>query len=167
MEILTHPKELTRENLEEWRKEFVKKIGRTTTRTDLDRLLLAVERRDFEDQWMGNWTEIIFENGKGKVTGEYDSEEFEISEFERRILDRNENLKNTEIIKSALIEENGEWTLDCLLKEISRGGEAVVLEETISGQKVAVRVACFDSVLFTENMDDLSFEWHLAKGDFS
>jgi hypothetical protein len=162
---------LTRDNLEEWRKEFVKKMTRTTTRMDLDRLILAVDRREFEIEEMGKWTEVIFENEKGKVR-EKDgysitySEEFEISEFERKILEQNQNLKNTEIKKSALTQENGEWTLESPLKEISRGGEAVVLEETIEGLKVAVRVACFDSALFVGNMDDYSFNWHLSKGDF-
>jgi hypothetical protein len=176
MKILTHPRELTRENLEEWRKIFVIKIGRTTTRTDLDlgskseihslsRLILAVERREFRNVNMGKWTEVIFKNGTGKVTGEYGSEEFEISEFERKILDQNKNLKNQEIEKSALKEENGDWNLDGSLKEISRGGEAVVLEETIAGLKVAVRVACFDSALFVGDMEDCSFQWHLSEGD--
>ena len=163
MKILTHPKELTRENLGKWRKEFVKKIGRTTTRTDLDRLILAIERREFKNK-IADWTEVIFEDVTGKVTDEYRSEEFEISEFEGKILDRNQNLKNKEIKKSALKEENGEWTLDGSLEEISRGGEAVVFKETISGLQVAVRVACFDSALFTGDMEDCSFQWHLSKG---
>ena len=70
MKILTHPKELTRENLQKWRKEFVKKIGRTTTRTDLDRLILAVERREFENEHLAGWTNVTFENEKGKVIWE-------------------------------------------------------------------------------------------------
>ena len=167
MRISTHPKVLTRDKLEKWRKEFVKKMRRTTTRTDFDRLLLAVDRRQFEKDWMAGWTEVTFENEKGKVTDKNgDSEEFEISEFERKILDQNQNKKKIELKKSALKEENGEWTLDCSLKEISRGGEAVVLKETIAGLKVAVRVACFDSALFVGNMNDCSFDWHLSKGDF-
>ena len=167
MKILTHPRELTREKLEEWGKEFVKKIGRTTTRTDSDRLILAVERREFRYHPLAVWMAVIFDNIKGKITTEeFGSEEFEISEFERKILDKNQNLKNTEIKKSALEEENGNWNLKGELKEISRGGEAVILEETIAGLKVAVRVACFDSALFTGDMDDCSFEWHLSKGDF-
>jgi hypothetical protein len=167
MEISTHPRELTRENLEEWRKEFVKKLKRTTTRRDLDRLILAVDRREFENEYMAEWTEVIFENRKGKVKYEGgDYEEFEIFELERKILDQNQNLRNQELKKSALKEENGEWNLDCSLKEIASGGEAVVLEETIAGLNVAVRVACFDSALFTEDMNDCSFQWHLSKGDF-
>jgi hypothetical protein len=165
MEILTHPKELTRENLKEWRKEFVKKIERTTTREDSDRLILAVERKEFKDQDTADWTKVIYENGKGKISYPF-CEEFEMSEFERKILNQNENLKNQEIKKSALKEENGDWNLDGSLKEISRGGEAVVLEETIAELKVAVRVQCFDSALFTGDMENCSFDWHLSKGYF-
>jgi len=167
MRVSTHPEQLSRDNLEEWRKELVKKIGRTTTRTDSDRLILAVERRQFEDYWKFQWTKVIFGNEKGKVTTEEGySNDFEISEFERKILEQNQNLKNIEIKNSALTQENGEWTLESSLKEISRGGEAVVLKETINGLKVAVRVACFDSALFVGDMEDFSFQWHLSKGDF-
>jgi hypothetical protein len=167
MKISTHPEVLTRENLEEWRKEFVKKMKRTTTRTDSDRLILAVDRRHFKRNLVASWTEVIFEDGKGKVTAEYGrSEEFEISNFERKILDQMKNQKKIELKKSELQQENGEWTPDCSLKEISRGGEAVVMKETIEKLEVAVRVACFDSALFVGNMDDCSFEWHLSKGDF-
>jgi hypothetical protein len=168
MEILTDPRELTREKMEEWREEFVKKVKRSTTRTDLDRLILAVDRREFENENWAGWTEVIFQTGKGKVTDEYGrSGEFEISEFERKILDQNQNLKNREIKKSALKEDEGEWNLDCSLKKIASGGEAVVLEETIAGLKVAVRIQCFDSAVFTGDMENFSFEWHLSKGDLS
>ena len=135
IKIKTHPKELTRENLEKWRKEFVKKVKRTTTRTDLDRLILAVERREFENKEMAEWTEVVFENREGKVTTKYDqSEEFKISEFERKILERNQYLEKREIAKSELKEEQGEWQLDKTIKEISFGGEAIVLEEIIAGE---------------------------------
>ena len=125
MKILTHPKELTRDNLEKWRKEFVKKIGRTTTRTDLDRLILAVERRQFERDVMASWTGVFFENEKGKVITEipsrfdngvikefkiYKSEEFEISQFERAILEQNQNQKGRKIEKSELTEEKEQST---------------------------------------------------------
>ena len=167
MKIETHPKELTRENLEKWRKEFVKKIGRTTTRSDLDRLILAVERREFKEYSMALWTEVFFQNKKGKVTlinNLY--EEFVVSEFERTILEREPNLNSRKIEKSNLKHEDGEWQLEKSLKKISSGGEAVVLEEIISGLKVAVRVACFDPALFTGDMEEYEFEWHLSKGDF-
>jgi serine/threonine protein kinase len=52
------------------------------------------------------------------------------------------------------------------LEEISQGGEAVVFEEIIAGIQVAVRVQCFDSALFTGDMEEYSFNWHLSTGDF-
>ena len=100
MKILTHPKELTRDNLEKWRKEFVKKIGRTTTRTDLDRLILAVERRKFKKDHMATWTEVTFGKNKGQVKTKDSWEEFQISEFERKIIEQNQNLLNKEIKKN-------------------------------------------------------------------
>jgi hypothetical protein len=167
MEILTHPRELTRIDLEEWRKEFVELIRRRTTRKDKDRLILAVERREFEShKKYDDWTEVFFENGKVKAKFERCSEEFDISNFERKILERNENLLNTKIERSALNEEGGEWNLDGSLEEISQGGEAVVFEEIIAGVQVAVRVQCFDSALFTGDMEKYSFNWHLSTGDF-
>ena len=145
----------------------MKKIERTTTRTDLDRLILAVERREFEKNSMGGWTEVIFQNKKGNVTNNNgNSEEFVVSKFEQTILEREPNLNSRNIEKSDLQEEDGEWQLDNSLKKISSGGEAVVLEEIISGLKVAVRVACFDPALFTGDMAEYEFEWHLSKGDF-
>ena len=133
----------------------------------MDRLILAVERREFENKEMAEWTEVVFENREGKVTTKYDqSEEFKISEFERKILDLEQNLKARKINKSELKEEKGEWQLDTTIKEISSGGEAVVLEEIIAGQKVAVRVQCFDSALFTGDMEEYEYEWHLSNGEF-
>ena len=51
-------------------------------------------------------------------------------------------------------------------KMISQGGEAIVLEESFEGLKVAVRVQVFDPFLFTKNLqnEDISFEIHLSKG---
>ena len=50
---------------------------------------------------MAEWTEVVFENREGKVTTKYDqSEEFKISEFERKILDLEQNLKARKINKS-------------------------------------------------------------------
>jgi hypothetical protein len=168
MEILTHPTDLTRDNLELWREQFVKKIGRTTKRTDSDRLILAVERREFNKHDMTQWTEVIFEDGIGKITGKYASEEFIISEFERKILEKNQNQKlNGRITKkSELKEEDVEWQLENSLKKISSGGEAVIMEEIISGLKVAVRVQCFDSLLFTGDLKEYEFVWHLSNGEF-
>ena len=102
-----------------------------------------------------------------QVSTEYGrTEKFEISEFERKILERDQNLKARKIRKSKLKEEKGEWQFDTTIKEISSGGEAVVLEEIIAGKKVAVRVQCFDSALFTGDMEEYEYEWHLSNGEF-
>merc|ERR1712176_809643 len=164
MRIETHPEQLSRANLEQWRKDFVEKLKRTTTRTDQDRLILAIDRREFEDWTMAEWTEVIFGNEKGKVSytdkyGDFESEEFNLSDFERKILAKNENLRNQKIEKSSLKAEDGNWNL----KGISSGGEAIVFKEKIDGLELAVRVACFDSALFTGDTEDYSYEWHLSE----
>ena len=65
--MINQPRELSRENLEKWGENFVKNVKRTTTRTELDRLILAVERREFENRWLAKWTEVVFDDAKGKV----------------------------------------------------------------------------------------------------
>ena len=169
--ISTHPRELTEEILEKWRKEFVKKLKRTTSRTDVDRLLMAVERREFDGELFkidARWTDVIFENGKGKASWKNRVIAlWNINEFERKILERNPHLKNRKIENSSLRVEHSEWNLDSSLIEISRGGEALVLEEIICGLKLVARVQCFDSALFTGDMENYKFKWHLSSGKFS
>ena len=160
---ITHPSELTRENVEKWGENFVKKAKRTTTRTELDRLILAVERRQFKDDDVARWTEVVFDAGKGEVQVSWGSEDWNISTFEKKILDANPGLLRR-IERTELKEENGEWQLGSM-KIISSGGEAVVLEETIGGLEVAVRVQCFDPFLFTKKaIGQYQFEWHLSGG---
>ena len=141
----------------------------------MDRLILAVERREFKNRKMAEWTKVIFEEREGKVTKKtkwknggktVESEEFKVSEFERKILERYQSLKARKIKKTDLKEEKGKWQLDTTIKEISSGGEAVVLEELIAGLKLAVRVQCFDSALFTGDMENYEYEWNLSNGDF-
>ena len=164
--ISSHPRELTRENLDKWLEEFLKKIKKTTSRRQLDRIILAVERRQFRSDRMGRWTEVTFKDGKGRVVRENgDSEEWTISCFERKIIEASPDLVR-KIDRSELKEETGEWKLDETLKTISTGGEAIVLEEEIGGLEVAVRVQCFDPELFTRELDGYDFEWNLSKGQF-
>ena len=68
MKVNTHPKELTREAVEKWLENFKKKLKRTTSRDDLDRLILSVERSEFKDDGCGQWIEVIFEDEKGRVS---------------------------------------------------------------------------------------------------
>ena len=56
----------------------------------MDRLILAVERREFEHGAMAGWTKVIFENAKGKVWDDGNPRDFEIFEFERKILEQNQ-----------------------------------------------------------------------------
>ena len=54
------PKELSRENVEKWLTEFTKKLKRTTTRTELDRLILSIDRKKFDNADLAGWTEAYF-----------------------------------------------------------------------------------------------------------
>ena len=162
---ITQPIQLSRENLEKWGENFVKKVERTTTRTELDRLILAVERREFKQSYMAKWTKVVFDDAKGEVR----KDDWDISSFEKQILDANKDFRRN-INRAELNEENGEWKTASMksngLKIISAGGEAVVLEETIKGMEVAVRVQCFDPFLFTRGIEEYEFEWHLSGGEF-
>ena len=90
-------------------------------------------------------------------------EGWEVSAFERKILDKSPDL-NRAIKRWEQNEEKGEWKLDgSSLKIITAGGEAVLLEEEIGGLKVAVKVQCFDPALFTHGMDGYETEMHSAE----
>ena len=166
MDIETHPPELKKEILSKWVVDFTKKIKRTTTRTAKDRLILAVERRHFESDAMARWNKVIFDKDKAKIVVDKNNhEEFEISRFERKLLDSNKDLYKTPIMRSELRQETGQWwiAVDNSIT-IKSGGEALIFEENIKGLKVAVRIQCFDSFVFAENHDEYSYEWFLSKG---
>ena len=168
MHVSTHPKELTGKAVKKWVKEFKTKLKRTTSRNDLDRLILSVERRDFEERNLGQWEEVTFTNEKGKVCDDVFSEEWAINSLQKAILDKNTELEGRTIRRSELQEETGEWILDKSLqkKVISAGGEAIVLEEKFGELDVAVRVQCFDSAMFVEEYkDEFEFEIHLSEGN--
>ena len=84
-----HPRELSRYAVEKWLEDFKKKLKRTTSRDDLDRLILSVERYEVEKSSLAGWEEVLFENGKGKVDTEYNSEEWFITSFQKMILEKN------------------------------------------------------------------------------
>ena len=97
MQISTHPKELTRESVKNWLQTFQKKLKRTTSRDDLDRLILSVERMEFDDNRCALWEQVIFQNGKGKVFcqdvfGDVRSEECTITSFQKTIVSKNRSL---------------------------------------------------------------------------
>ena len=162
--VTTHPKELTREAVKEWLEGFKKKLKRTTSRDDLDRLILSVERHEFEKYWNANWEEIVFENGEGKFCVNGEEEKWAITAFQKTILEKNPSFKSRKIARSELKEETGEWILDQSFKSISEGGEAIVLEEKFGELEVAVRVQAFDSGIFTKKDEGLKFEIHLSRG---
>ena len=66
MEI-KNPTELTKDNLRNWITPFLGKLKKTTTRNDRDRLILAVERKEFKDEWMPEWEELTFAKGKAEI----------------------------------------------------------------------------------------------------
>ena len=148
----------------------MKKLKRETTRGDLDRLILSVERMDFEDNHCAVWTDVIFENGEGKITydryGEKAIKTWKISPFQKKILDTNDDFEGRNIRRSELKEENGQWYLDPHLckRMISSGGEAIVLKEQFEQLEAAVRVQLFDPAIFTKNNNMLDFKIHLSKG---
>ena len=169
MKVTTHPKEFTREAVEKWLEDFKKKLKRKTCRDDLDRLILSVERSDFEKKYIADWEEVIFENGRGKVSGGQwkKEEEWAITSFQKMIIGKNPHLER-KIQRSELKEEKGEWILEKSLERnlISAGREAIVLKDKFGQLEVAVRVQAFDSALFVnENSEGLEFKIHLSKGN--
>ena len=89
MLVPTHPKELSREAVEKWLKGFKMKLKRTTNRDALDRLILSVERNI-----TANWKEVIFQNGKVKVSaGWWEAEERALTSFQKTILAKNPDLE--------------------------------------------------------------------------
>ena len=147
--VTRHPEELMREVIKEWLDGFHKRLKRTTTRDDFDRLILSVERREFQDRRGARWKEVTFEDGEGEIGS---LEKWKVTKFQEKILERNPDLKGKKLEKSKLKREEGEWILDPTLEEkkISAGGEAIILNETFGNLDVAVRVQCFDPALFTE-----------------
>ena len=114
MRVSTHPKELTKDAVEKWLEDFKKKLKRKTCRDDLDRLILSVERSDFEKKYIADWEEVIFENGKGKVSGGQwkKEEEWAITSFQKMIIGKNPHLER-KIQRSELKEEiEGEYVKD-------------------------------------------------------
>ena len=170
--VTGHPKELTKEVIKNWLDGFHKRLKRTTTRDDLDRLILSVERREFEDDYYGaKWEEVTFEHGEGMTSSPYGMEKWIVTKFQEKILERNPDFHGKKLERSKLKREEGEWILDPPLKrkKIAAGGEAIILNETFGNLDVAVRVQCFDPALFTEKFpaasDELHFEIHLSGGN--
>ena len=158
---------LTKECIKKWQENFTKKLERTTSRKALDRLILSVDRVDFDNVEGAAWTKVKFINGRGHVAYKDGQTEFEVTPFQKKLLlDKNviEKYRDTWIPKSKLEEENGEWKDS--ESTVYVGGEAIVFKESIGNVEVAVRVQAFDSALYTPECSDdqLIYETHLSTG---
>ena len=160
---------LSKECVEQWREKFTKKLKRTTSRNALDRLLLSVDRVDFDNLEGAGWTKVKFENGRGLVAFKNGQTEFEVTPLQKNLLsDKNviEEFKDKWIPKSKLEEETEKWKDYNSKSMIYEGGEAIVFKEYIENVKVAVRVQAFDSALYTPECSDdqLFYDVHLPSG---
>ena len=190
MEVLSHPEELTRDSIETWLEPFLKTLKRETSRDDLDRLILSIERMDFDDEDDAGWKHVIFEEKKEEFFGviyrlkkERDDKEkltagykFKASLLQTELLrsyQKSLPQKTSElrIERSMLKEEKkGRWYVQCdgykesERKFISAGGEAFVQKATINNLDVAVRVQIFDPLLFSDKCGRINFKIHLSKG---
>ncbi|CBY34846.1 unnamed protein product [Oikopleura dioica] len=149
-----------KKEIEKWLERFLAKLKRTSTRTQKCRLILAVERMQFEnDSYAAWWKHVrfgeknveIFDTGKN--VAKKNLQKIEITEFQKQILKSNSALKNQLIENSEIKEEEGEWQIPAELKTkiISEGGEALVFSEKFGIFQTAVRVQIFDPFLFTDN----------------
>jgi hypothetical protein len=163
---------LTKKQVEKWQESFTKKLERETSRNDMDRLLLSVDRAYFDDDKGAGWTKVKFENGRGRVKYKNGETGFKITPFQEKLLSK-ENVKkelkdDNWIPKSKLDEETGVWiTKGNDSKSIFHaGGEAVVYKEIIGAKEYVVRVHAFDTAIFTPKCsnDDLVYDIHLPTG---
>jgi len=160
---------LSKECVEQWREKFTKKLKRTTSRNALDRLLLSVDRVDFDNLEGAGWTKVKFENGRGLVVFKNGQTIFEVTPLQKILLSDKkviEEFKDKWIPKSKQEEETGKWEDYNSQSIIYEGGEAIVFKESIENVKIAVRVQAFDSALYTPECSDdqLFYDVHLPSG---
>ena len=157
-----HPHQLTKESVDNWLKVFYKQLQRTSSRNHLDRLILSIERTDFNNTDSAGWSEFIFENNVGKVHPE---SKWQATLLQKKILESNYDCRANFIPRSELKEETGSWQLNDSLKKklISKGGEAIVIMEEIEGLEVVARVQVFDPLVFTKN-EEIIYNIQLSKG---
>ncbi|CBY12806.1 unnamed protein product [Oikopleura dioica] len=156
--------------IEKWLEGFLAKLKRTSTRTEKCRLILAVERMQFErDVYAAWWKYVQFGEEKVEIIA-YDNDSLQkikITEFQKQLLKSNASLKNQLIGHSEIKEEKGEWQIPAELKTkiISEGGEALVFSEKFGFFETAVRVQIFDPFLFTNNfgLDLLTWKINFEK----
>ncbi|CBY33385.1 unnamed protein product [Oikopleura dioica] len=160
--------------IEKWLEGFLAKLKRTSTRTEKCRLILAVERMQFDDDNYAVWWNHvrfgeehveIFDTSKFAIKNSL--QKIKITDFQKQILKANAALKNQLIGHSEIKEEKGEWQIPDVMKTktISQGGEALVCSEKFGICETAVRIQIFDPFLFTDNfgLDLLTWKINFEK----
>ena len=164
-----------KKEIEKWLKGFLAKLKRTSTRTEKCRLILAVERMQFENNdYAALWQYVRFGEENVEILDprknvvKKNLQKLKITEFQKQLLKSNAALKNQLIGNSEIKEEKGEWNIPAELKTkiISEGGEALVFSENFGICETAVRVQIFDPFLFTDNfgLDLLTWKINFEKG---
>ena len=159
-----------KKEIEKWLEGFLAKLKRTSTRTEKCRLILAVERMQFEDdRYAGLWTHVRFGEKNVEIFWKNESlQKMKITEFQKQLLKSNAALKNQLIGHSEIKEEKGEWQIPAELKTkvISQGGEALLFSEKFGIYETAVRIQIFDPFLFTDDfgLDLLTWKINFGKG---
>ncbi|CBY32153.1 unnamed protein product [Oikopleura dioica] len=162
-------RENRKNEIEKWLEGFLAKLKRTSTRTEKCRLILAVERMQFEDYtFAGWWQHVRFgEKNMEIFLNNEILQKIKITEFQKQILTSNGSLKNQLIGHSEIKEEKGEWKIPAELKTkiISQGGEALVFSEKFGIYETAVRIQIFDPILFTDEfgLDLLTWKIYFEK----
>jgi hypothetical protein len=160
-----------KQEMEIWLTGFLAKLKRNSTRTQKCRLILSVERMNFEDNWnavlwqyvrFGEEEAEIFEKDKTSL------EKIKVTKFQKMILKSDSSLKNELLCRSKIKPETGKWDIPADLKnmKISFGGEALVFSENFGDLETALRVQIFDPFLFTNDFgfDSLTWKIHFQKG---
>ena len=160
-----------KEEIEIWLVDFLAKLKRTTTRTQKCRLILSVERMQFEDDWHAvNWQFVRFDKDEAEIFWEDKSlQKIILTEFQKDILNSDHKLKGIRLSRSEIKEENGIWEIpaDLRTRIISEGGEALVFSNNFRNIETAVRLQIFDAFVFTNDfgLDSLSWKIHFQKGN--
>ena len=159
---------MEKNEIEKWLEGFLAKLKRTSTRTEKCRLILAVERMQFENDNYAVWKHQFGEENVEIIAYGNCLQKIKLTEFQKRILKSNGSLINKLIGHSEIKEEKGEWKIPAELKTkvISQGGEALVFSEKFGICETAVRIQIFDPFLFTDDfgLDLLTWKINFEKG---
>jgi len=160
-----------KKEIEKWLKGFSAKLKRTSTRTQKCRLILAVERMQFDDDDYAAWWKYVqFGEENVEIFDMFKKslQKIKINEFQKQLLKSNAALKNQLIGHSEIKEEKGEWKIPAELetKIISEGGEALVFSEKFGIFETVVRIQIFDPFHFTNDfgLDLLTWKINFEKG---